>query len=44
MRVSPTFRYATEADRCWHDKVPHPASCSLCPAFLLGAVALFMIF
>jgi hypothetical protein len=41
MRVFPTFRYTTEADRCWHDKVPHPGHCRICPGLVIAAVVLF---
>jgi hypothetical protein len=43
MRVLPSFRYATEADRCWHDKVPHPGQCRLCPGLLFALLAIFAL-
>jgi hypothetical protein len=37
MRAPQTFRYATEADRCWIDKVPHPSRCPICPGLVIAA-------
>ena len=38
-----SFRYRTEADRYWHDKVEHPARCNLAGLVALAATALIWL-
>lgn len=38
-----SFRYRTEADRYWHDKIEHPGRCSLTGLAALAALTLLCI-